>query len=839
MSAFISLPTSLGLAARKLRREWRAGEHVVLVLALLVAVGALTAVSFFTSRVDRSMAQRANEVLAADIRLQSSQPLNAEYLQHAQSLGLKTSEAQAFNSVIVLGDATSISSARAVTQGYPLRGKLKITDTLNGPAYETSDLPAAGEVWADPRLLSRLGAEVGMELQVGKRQLKVSKVLDYRPDQGSQFVELAPTLLMRVEDVESTGLIDVGSRVQYRQLFAGDLRQLNQFKYWLNMRLQPGERMEQLDDASPQLQSSIERAGRFLNLTGLTSVLLAGVAVAMAARRYVARHLDTVALMKSMGASQRMVLNISLLELGMLGVIAGVLGTALGYLAQWGLGYVARDLIDGVLPAPSWSPVILGMVTPVVVLAGFALPPLLQLKRVPPARVLRHNVMPPPLRYISVYGIAAASVYALLLGLVRDARLVNYVAAGTLATIAVLSLGGWLLVRSLGSLRRAVGVSWRYGVANIARRGSESVVQLVAFGMGLMVLLLLLVVRNDLLSDWRLSLPENAPNQFLINIAPDKTQELTKFFVDRGVTAPVLVPMLRARLQSINDTPANRLRPTEGEGGRGRGFLEREANLTWSRDMQEGNKLVAGEWWRDNDGGGPRVSVEVGIANSLGIKLGDRVTYDVGGETVTATVSSFREVRWDSFRPNFFMVFSPGVLDSVTGTYITSVHLDAAQKRIMGEFYRTFPEVTAIDIDALLTQIRSVMDNAAVAIQYVFGFSLLAGISVLLAAIQSTRDERRYESAMLRTLGASRRVVLQGVAAEFIVLGLLAGLLGACAASAVGYYLATEVFNLKYNFDLGVWLIGMIGGLLLVGVTGIAVTRSVVNHPPAATLREG
>jgi putative ABC transport system permease protein len=641
---------------------------------------------------------------------------------------------------------------------------------------------------------------------------------------------------MRIEDVASTGLVDIGSRVRYRQLFAGDPQTVAAFQAWLTPRLQTDQRLETLNDASPQLQSSIERGGRFINLTGLASVLLAGVAVAMAARRYVARHLDSVALMKSMGASQNLVLSISLFELGLLGLIAGILGTALGYLAQMGLGYVARDLFTGVLPAPSLLPVLLGLITPVVVLIGFALPPLLQLRLVPPARVLRQNVAPPPLRYLSVYGIAGIAVFGLLWILVRDLRLVTYVALGTIATIALLSLVGWLLVRSLGSLRNVVGVSWRYGVANIARRGSESVVQLVAFGLGLMVLLLLLVVRDDLLRDWQKSLPDDAPNQFLINIAPDTTAALTQFFVDRGVTAPVMVPMLRARLQSINDVPVAKLHP---KGDRGRGFLEREANLTWSRELQDGNKLVAGKWWADNDGGGARVSVEQGIASDFNIKLGDRITYDVSGQPISATVSSIRDVRWDSFRPNFFMVFSPGVLDSVTGTYITSVHLDASQRRIMGEFYRIFPEVTALDIEVLLKQIRSVMDSASVAIQYVFAFSLLAGISVLLAAIQATRDERRYESAMLRTLGASRRVVLQGVAAEFIVLGLLAGLLGAFAASAVGYVLATEVFNLKYTFNFDVWWIGILSGVMLVGVTGVAVTRSVVNHPPAATLREG
>src|SRR5882757_6961017 len=436
---------SLRLAWLKLRREWRAGEHLVLLLALLVAVSSLTAVSFFTSRVERAMAQRANEILAADLRLRSSQPLSPDYLQHAKALGLKTAEGEFFNSVIVLNDASSISSARAMGLGYPLRGHLKVSDRLNGEVYETTQLPAIGEVWADPRLLSRLSANVGSSLQVGKSMLTVSKVLESRPDQGSQFVDLAPTLLLRPEDVAATGLIDVGSRLQYLQLFAGSAQAIAEFNTWWSAHRQPGERLEPLNDASPQVQSSIERAAKFLNLTALTSVLLAGVAVAMGARRYATRHLDTVALMKSMGASQALVLAISTIELGLLGVIAGVLGTAMGYVAQLGLAFFARDLLSGELPAPSLNPMWLGMLTPLIVLAGFALPPLLQLKRVPPARVLRHNASPPKLRYFTVYGVAAIAVIALLIALVRDVRLVVYVAFGTVATILVLALAGWLL----------------------------------------------------------------------------------------------------------------------------------------------------------------------------------------------------------------------------------------------------------------------------------------------------------------------------------------------------------------------------------------------------------
>jgi putative ABC transport system permease protein len=393
-----------------------------------------------------------------------------------------------------------------------------------------------------------------------------------------------------------------------------------------------------------------------------------------------------------------------------------------------------------------------------------------------------------------------------------------------------------MLVRSLGRLRGSVGVAWRYGMANIARRGRDSVIQIVAFGLGLMVLLLLAVVRNDLMKEWRASLPENAPNHFMINIRPDQAQDVRTFFADHGMTPPELVPMIRARLARINTKSAA---DAAAADDRGREFVEREANLTWSSRMQLDNKLVEGQWWSEGDGGGPRVSVEIELARSLGLKLGDELTYDVAGETITARVASFREVQWDSFRPNFFMVFSPGTLDDSTGTYITSVHIPREQRSMLLQFVRQFPEVTAIDVEAILTQVRGVMDKASLAVQYVFAFTLLAGITVLLATIQATRDERRYESAMLRTLGASRRVVLQGVAAEFTTLGLLAGTLAAFGATVAGYFLATRLFNLDYTFDPAVWGIGLVVGALLVGVSGTLATRSVVNHPPVTTLRAG
>jgi putative ABC transport system permease protein len=825
----------LHLALRNLARDLKSGEITVLVLALLVAVASLTAVRFFTSRIGRAVTQQAGEVLAADLRLQSGRPIPAGYDIEATRRGLATARVQSMPSVVFYGDESSLVALRAVGQGYPLRGRLRVTDAPFGAGRPTNEIPARGEAWADSRLLARLDAPLGSRLNVGSSTVTVTRVLDYRPDQGAGFVDLSATLMINLDDMDATGLVQPGSRVRYAALYSGSPGQVEAFRAYLETHKQRVERLQTIADASPQIRDSSDRAGRFLSLASLVSVLLAAVAVAMAARRYASRHLDRTALMKCMGASQAMILCETIVQLVAVGLLVAVAGTALGYLAQTGLAWLLRDLISGELPAPSADAFWLGLVTAVVVLVGFALPPLLQLKRAPPARVLRRDLEPPPLRYGIVYGLASAAVLALLLWLVRDTKLVLYVAGGIVATFATLAVAGWLLVLMLRPLRGGVGIAWRYGLANISRRGRDSVVQIVAFGLGLTVLLLLALVRNDLLRDWRRSLPPDAPNYFMINIRPDQGTAVRAFFATRALPPTELVPLVRARLIEINGVPVEKL---EFESDEANEFLDREANLTWTRELRDDNRLVAGRWWRDGDGGGARISLEQEFATTMGLAIGDELVFDVAGETVQGRVTSLREVRWDSFQPNFFVVFSPGVLEDVTGTLITSVHVRPDQRRALAELVRQFPEVTIIDVDALLTQVRGVMDKASVAVQYVFLFTLVAGIVVLLAAVQATRDERRYESAMLRTLGATRRIVFQGLAAEFTVLGTLSGLLASAGATLGGYLLAREVFDLKYSPDPLVWIVGIFGGALLVGAAGVLAARSVVTHPPAETLRQ-
>jgi putative ABC transport system permease protein len=832
-----SLSTTLRLSLKLLSRDWKAGELTVLGIALLIAVSALTAVAFLTDRVGQAVEMRAAESLAADLRLASTRMIPQAYEIAARNAGLETARITSMPSVVFSGEANTLAAIRAVTAGYPLRGRLKTSPRLLDTPAAEDGIPPPGEAWASPRLLARLGVDAGGEVEVGAARLTISRVLDFRPDQGWSFVDLAPTLLINDADMQATELIQPGSRVAYRMLFAGGRGLIDDFKAELGALLEDGERLSDIKDTNPQIRSAMDRAGRFLNLASLVSVLLAAVAVAMAARRYSHRHRDRIALMKCMGASRSMIMHSSLFQLLLLALAGGVAGSVFGFTAQHGLAFLMRDMIGQALPAPGIQPAMLGMVTAIAILAGFALPDLLQMGKTPPLRVLRHDLEPPPLRYGISWIAAVASVVALLLWIVQDARLVLTILAGTFATLLALGATGWLLVKSLRGFRGAAGVAWRYGLASLSRRGRESITQVVAFGLGLMVLLLLTTVRNELMDTWRQSLPQNAPNRFLINIQPHEVEAMKAFLDERGMTIPRFVPLVRARMTTINGQDVTQM---TFEDPQGNSWARRDANLSWSDILQEDNRIISGSFWSEST---PKeelrgqVSVENEFGSELGLRLGDEVGFDIAGESVSATVTSMRTVEWDSFRPNFFMVFSPGTLDGYPATFISSLYVPDSERGQVLDLMRAFPGVTAIDLDAILGQVRDVMDKAALAVQAVFIFTLLAGLTVLWAAVQATRDERRYESAMLRTFGASKKRVLTGVATEFLAIGLLAGVLAATGASLAAYLLAENLFELEYRFSLALWLTGPLLGMIFVGLSGMAATWRVITHAPVSVIR--
>jgi putative ABC transport system permease protein len=826
---------ALRLALRTLVREWRSGELGVLLLALTVAVAALTGVGFLVSRISAAVALQASEVLAADIRLGSPQPLSDAYFTQAAQRGVRSARSTNLLSVVYNGDSSQLTNVAAVTAGYPLRGRVLTASEPFAKGTAAAGIPAAGEVWPDSKLLAAVGGHVGSQLSIGAAEFRVTRVLISRPDQGGTFAELAPNLIMNAADLPATRLIQPGSRVSYGGLFAADRERIDNFKIWLVANKRPGERLRDITDASPQVRNAVERAGRFLSLASLVSVLLCAIAVAMAARRYVARHLDTVALLKTLGATRAFTLAVSVLQLVVLALLAAAVGAALGFLAQeWLLRTIRSLLAVTELPQASLTPLAIGFVTAVAVLAGFALPPLLQLSRVPALRVLRRDVGPPAPLVLLAFGPAIAVVLFLIYWVLPERRTFLYFTAGLVAFLLTLTVAGLALVALAGRLRGRVGVAWRFGVANLSRRRAESVVQLVAFGTGIMVLLLLSILRSDLNGDWQRTLPQNLPNYFFVNIPPQTRDEFVHFLQAQGARTTRVLPMIRGRLTGINGQPVEDLR----RGGDGDdNFATREQNLTWASELGPDNRIVAGRWWTAEDFGKPLVSLASEFQESLKVRVGDRLTFDIAGESREVTVASIRKVKWDSFQPNFFIVFAPGVLEGTAGTYMTSAYFAPGGARSLAQLAHRWPSVSIFDIDELLGQVRAVLDKAALAVQSVFVFTLFAGLTVLLAAVQSSRDERRYESAMLRTLGASRGTVVQGVLAEFLTLGSLSGLLAAAGASLAAYFLTTHWLDLHYTFELLPCLEGIAGGALLVAAGGWLATRSVVNQPPLTSLR--
>jgi putative ABC transport system permease protein len=826
---------ALAFALRSFGRELRSGEVLVLLVAVGLAVGALTAVGFLTDRISKAVSRQANEVLAADLRLRSQEPVPDEWRDLAKTYNLETAETMSFPSVVFSGDESALATIMVVSEGYPLRGSVRISDTLFGEQRAVKGIPEPGEVWADGALLARVGADVGDTLAVGELNLRVSAVLTYRPDQSIGFASLAPSLLLNIGDISRSGLIGEGSRVAYALLVAGDEKAVADFNAAIEDRLPDSVRVRTQEDSSERAYNAADRAQRFLSLTAVISLLLSAVAVAMSARRFAQKRMDTVALMKSLGATQGFVISAALVQLLLLGLLGIVGGSVVGYGAEEMLSRVLLDLMQqNELPESGLRPVILASGSAIVLLLGFALPSLLQLRNTPPLRVLRHDAMPPASSRLFVVGLALAAVAAMLYRSVSDARMLAILIGGIVIIAVSLYLVGRALVFMIGRARSGVGVAWRYGLANVARRGRDSAIQVVAFGLGITVLLLLTLVRTDLLEGWRESIDDDAPNHFLINIQPHELESVATLFEANGIERPVFTPMVRARMTTINDESVkDREYPNED----GKWLANREANLSYAAELSSSNELVDGEWWPTDYSGPALASIEEQSAKNAGLVLGDRLTFFVAGREVTAEIRSTRKVNWDSFQPNFFIVLSPGALDGMPTTYISSMRISDDSQSMLIDLVRAHPSISVIDLGAILEQVRGIIEKASLAVQAVFMFTLAAGIAVLFAAVQSTMDERRFESAMLRALGARRRTVFAGVMAEFAALGTAAGVLASAGASVLAYLVSTQVFELPYEFSPSVWLAGVSAGVFIVCVSGYFAARGAVNARPAEVLR--
>ncbi len=821
------------LALRMLTREWRAGELRVLGLAVLIAVAALASVDGFSSRMRLALAQESNRLLGADLVVVSDQVPANSIIRRAQQDGLQTAQTAQFPSMATVGEVNRLAEIKAVSSGYPLRGQLRISDSPSAPDHPANGIPAPGSVWLEARLANALNASVGQTLQLGYAQFKVAAILTSEPDRGGDFFNLAPRLLMNATDLPTTGLIQLGSRVNYRLLVAGQGGALEKYRVWLTSHLAQGQRVLTVRDARPEIRNVLDKAERYLGLSVLLSVMLAAVAILLSSRHFLRRHLDACALMRCFGASQRTIVALYAVQIMVLGVLAAIAGMALGYAGQSVLAAMLGKLANLALPPADWLPFARAALAGMVLLAGFSLPTLFALRHIPALRILRRDDNGLNQMGVLIYLAGFAALSALLFWQVNDARLTLFALAGIAATLLVTALLSWLLVLAAGWLGLRMRHNVRQGLLNLRRRAGGSVIQIAAFTLGMLALLLLTVVRGDLLKDWHASLPANAPNRFIINIQPDQLGAVQTFFKTRQLTGITLHPMIRGRIAAINGRPFD---PAQYQDMQTRRLAEREFNLSYSDQIPDDNTLVAGAGWQGAHAA-PQFSVEQGIADKLHLKLGDSLSFDVAGTPVTARISSLRKVNWDSFQVNFFVLASPVLLQDTAASYITSFYLPTAQTGALNDMVKRFPNLTVIDVSAVLKTVQDMLDRVSAAVQFVFIFSLASGLVVLYAALAATRDERALETALWRVLGARRSQLLLAQSVEFALIGLFAGMLAAGGASLIGWLLSSQVFHLPYQFNPGMWLLA--GGLGSTGVAlaGMAGLWGISRVPPLQTLR--
>ena len=833
------------LAIKLLWRDWRSGELTLLLASLVIAVTTVTTITLFVDRLQKALLRESATFLAADRIIYSSDPVEKSWLRKADELGLQQAQTLSFLSMVFSDDRAQFSSVKAVDDKYPLRGQLIVSEApfIRGSPIDRG--PKAGEVWMESRLYPSLDVKKGDVLDIGVASFPATQVLVKEPDRGGGFESAAgPRVMMNLADVPSTNVVQPGSRLTYRYLFAGEESALNEFESWVRPKFGVGVRWLGVRQGAEGLGSALDKAERFLLLGSLLGVVLAGVAIALAAQRYALRHYDHVAILKTLGATPNGVDGIFIVILLVLGIVAAVLGSAVGYATQAVIVNILGPYIPIELPGPSLRGVWLGLITGFVCLLSFALPPLLKLRATEPVRVIRRDVGATTVSNRLTYSFAVLGTIGLMYWYSGDLLLTLFIFTGAVAVMIVLSCVAFLLLRSGRVLGMQAGSSWRLALAGMQRRGKENTLQILVFGIAIMLLLILYLVRTALITEWQAQIPKDAPNHFALNISPQDKGPISQLFKDNSIPAQPLFTMIRGRVTMINGESARardrkqRKRYSEGGGRRGGPGISSDRNLTWAADLPSENRVVQGAWWETDYSGPPLVSVESSIADRGGVKVGDELEFTIQGQDLKATVASIRDVAWDNMQPNFYIIFSPGGLADFPSTYMTSFFLNKEKKLFLNTLLRQYPTMTIIEIDAVIEQIKSIIENVTLAIELVLVLILISGTMVLLASIQASMDERFRQHAILRTLGAGQRLVLVSLLIEFSVMGIFAGLLATFGSEITVYALQSQVFELDYSLNPTLWVIGPVTGMLMIGVVGVLATLKVVKTPPLIALRQ-
>jgi putative ABC transport system permease protein len=830
----------LQLGWRSLTRDLRAGELRLLMVAVTLAVAALTAVGFFADRLKGGLQRDARQLMGGDAVVSSDNPIPEAFLAQVKSLGLQQTINLSFPTMArapeLAGGGIKLVSLKVVAEGYPLRGRLQVSEQPDSAGALTRDIPQPGQVWVDAALLEALEVPIGGDLLLGDSTFKASRIIVNEPDRGAGFMNFAPRVMINQADVQATGLIQPASRLRYQLAVAGDDRAVRKFVDWAQAQVESqavrGARVEALEGGRPELSTTLNRAEKFLNLVALLAALLSAVAVALAARGFAASHLDDCAMLRVLGLPQRTIAAAYSFEFVLIGLLASALGVLLGFAVHYGFVALLAGLVDSALPAPGLWPVLFGLGMGLTLLLAFGLPPVLQLAQVPPLRVIRRDVGGLKPASLMVLGLGVTGFAALLLAASSDLKL-GLIAVGGFAVATLLFAGlSWLAVKLLRAVVNDATAPTAVVLATrqIAARPAFAVVQVSSLAVGLLALVLLVLLRTDLISSWRAASPSDAPNRFVINVMPEQGPAFMQALKDAGVARFDWFPMIRGRLVAIN---GRNVSPADYPDERAQRLVDREFNLSHSATRPEQNVVVAGRWQPDEAGA---ISVEEGIAKTLGVTLGDSLSFDVGGMQTVSKITSLRKVDWASMRANFFVMYPVDQLEGVPATYMSAFKAPET-KGFDAALVRQFPNITSVDMTATIAQIQRVLDQVIGAVEFLFAFALAAGLVVLFAAVTATREERAREYAIMRAVGARASLLRQVQRIELAGVGLLAGFLASVVASAVGWALARYVFEFDWVVSPWVPLLGALAGAVLALAAGWWGLREVLNRPVMQTLR--
>lgn len=814
----------------------------MLVIAVVLAVAALTAVGFFADRLQNGLNRDARALIGGDAVVASDNRPSDAFATRAAELGLRSVQTLGFPTMgrapDDLGGAARLVALKVVAPGYPLRGALRVASAPGAPDAPTQDIPAPGTAWVDQALLVALDLQVGQNLLLGDAALRIDRILVVEPDRGAGFMTFAPRVMIHDADLPATGLLQPASRVTWRLAVAGEDAAVRRWSDWAQAEIdQPevrGMRLESLEGGRPEMQQTLERAEKFLNLVALLAALLSAVAVAIAARGFAQRHLDDCAMLRVLGLSQGVMARAYAFEFLVVGLVASALGVAIGYGVHHAFVVLLSGLVESALPPPSVWPVLLGLGMGLTLMVAFGLPPVLQLARVPPLRVIRRDVGQLKPATLAVLGLGIAGFAGLLLVASRDLVLGGIAVGGFAAAVAVFALVSWLSVRLLRvsvnetTAPRALVLATR----QFSARPVFAVVQISALAVGLLALVLLVLLRTDLIASWRNATPPDAPDRFVINIQPEQGDAFRQTLAQAGIERYDWFPMIRGRLVTVN---GQAVQPEQYATDRAQRLVEREFNLSHTAEKPAHNTVSAGRWTNDEADG---LSVEDGLAEELGLQLGDRLGFDISGQLVERRITSLRKVDWGSMRVNFFVIFPVSTLEGVPVTYISAFRAPAGDLRFDNALVRQYPNITNVDMSQTIGQVQRVLGQVIRAVEFLFGFALAAGLVVLLATITATRGEREREFAVLRAVGAGSVLLQRVQRIELLGVGLLAGFLASVVAVVVGWALAKYAFQFSWQPPLLVPLAGSLAGGLLALGAGWWTLRGILRTPVVDTLRK-